>query len=56
VKPLAISAIAPPTGSDWGGEKVNAQFRDFLQELLGPDLLTSMASCWRSTRSTPRST
>jgi hypothetical protein len=38
VKPLAISAIAPPSGSDWGGERVNAQFREFLQELLGPDL------------------
>jgi hypothetical protein len=38
VKPLTLSAIAPPSGNACGGQMVNAQFREFLQELLGPEL------------------
>jgi hypothetical protein len=38
VRPLTLSAIAPPSGNACAGQMVNAQFRNFLQELLGPEL------------------
>lgn len=38
VQPLALKAIAVPSGGNWGGDYVNIEFKKFLKELLGPEL------------------
>jgi molecular chaperone DnaK (HSP70) len=37
LRPLSMKAIMAPAGGDWGGERINTEFKKFLKELLGPD-------------------
>jgi hypothetical protein len=43
VKPLRLDAAIVPAGGAWGGECVDAEFRKFLGEFLGPKLYTAHA-------------
>ncbi len=38
ISPLKMRALIIPTGGDWGGDYVNLEFKNFLKELLGPEL------------------
>jgi molecular chaperone DnaK (HSP70) len=38
VSPLQLTVVAAPAGGAWGGECINAEFRNFLRAFLGPQL------------------